>query len=115
MSSQQSIRLNTQGDIAWIEFDLVGEKVNKLSTPVMLRLKEVLEEVKNSSAKVVVFISKKNKIFIAGADIEEIKKFTTKEEFQQAVGNGQHIFNMIEDLPQITIAAVHGACAGGGC
>lgn len=113
--SSQSIQINTQGDIAWIEFDLVGEKVNKLSTPVMLRLKEVLEEVKNSSAKVVVFISKKSKIFIAGADIEEIKKYTTKEEFQHAVENGQNIFNMIEDLPQITIAAIHGACAGGGC
>lgn len=115
MSQRESIKIVSQGDYAFVEFDLVGEKVNKLSTPVMQRLKEVLTELKKSSFKVVIFISNKPKIFIAGADIEEIKTMTTKEAFNQAVGQGQEIFNMLEDLPQTTIAAVHGACAGGGC
>ncbi|WP_415062442.1 3-hydroxyacyl-CoA dehydrogenase NAD-binding domain-containing protein [Bdellovibrio sp.] len=115
MSIQESIRIVPQGDVAVVEFDLVGEKVNKFSTPVMTRLKEVLEELKKSSYKAVIFKSNKPKIFIAGADIEEIKSMTTKEQFEAAVKGGQDILNMVEDLPIPTIAAVNGACMGGGC
>lgn len=115
MSMQQSIRIAPQGDIAIVELDLVGEKVNKLSTPVMMRLKEVITELGKSSYKAVIFVSKKNKIFIAGADIEEIQKMTTREQYESAVRGGQEIMNMIEDLPMPTIAAVNGACMGGGC
>ncbi|KYG64067.1 fatty oxidation complex subunit alpha [Bdellovibrio bacteriovorus] len=115
MSIQESIKIVPQGDIAVVEFDLVGEKVNKFSTPVMMRLQEVLGELKRSSYKAVIFKSNKAKIFIAGADIEEIKSMTTKEQFEAAVKGGQDIMNQVEDLPMPTIAAVNGACMGGGC
>jgi 3-hydroxyacyl-CoA dehydrogenase/enoyl-CoA hydratase/3-hydroxybutyryl-CoA epimerase len=115
MSVQESIRLTYQGEIAFIDFDLVGEKANKLNTPIMMRLKEVLEEVRTSKARAAVIRSKKSKIFIAGADIDEIKAMNKREEFEKAVEHGQSIINMIEDLPMPTIASVHGACMGGGC
>ncbi|MCK6597475.1 MAG: 3-hydroxyacyl-CoA dehydrogenase NAD-binding domain-containing protein [Bdellovibrionaceae bacterium] len=115
MSIQESIRVRFEQDIAVLEMDLVGEKVNKLSTPVMKRFHEALEQVKVSSAKVLVIKSLKPKIFVAGADIEEIKNLVTPEDFEKAVKGGQDIFNFLEDLPQITIASIHGACAGGGC
>ncbi|MEK6556340.1 MAG: enoyl-CoA hydratase-related protein, partial [Bdellovibrionota bacterium] len=117
MSIQESIRMTRPGgaDIAVVEFDLVGEKVNKLSSPVMMRLKEVVEELRTSSYKAVVLISRKPKIFIAGADIEEIKNLTTPEAFREAVGKAHGIFNAIEDLPMPVIAAINGACLGGGC
>jgi len=115
MSMKDSIRIVPQGEIAVVELDLVGEKVNKFSTPVMLRMKDVIAELAKSSYKAVIFVSKKNKIFIAGADIEEIKTMTTKEQFEAAVKAGQEIMNMVEDLPMPTIAAINGACMGGGC
>lgn len=115
MSIQESIRVNAKGDVAVVEFDLVGEKVNKFSTPVMMRLKEILGELQKSSYKAVIFKSNKPKIFIAGADIEEIKAMTTKEQFDAAVKGGQDIMNMVEDLPMPTFAAINGACMGGGC
>ncbi|XGC82359.1 3-hydroxyacyl-CoA dehydrogenase NAD-binding domain-containing protein [Bdellovibrio bacteriovorus] len=115
MSIQESIKIVPQGEIAIVEFDLVGEKVNKFSTPVMMRLKEVLGELKNSSYKAVIFKSNKPKIFIAGADIEEIKSMTTKEQFDAAVKGGQDVMNLVEDLPMPTISAINGACMGGGC
>lgn len=101
--------------IAIVELDMVGEKVNKFNTAMMARLKEVIDELKTSSYKAVIFKSNKNKIFIAGADIDEIKVMKTKDEFDKAVGAGQSIINDLEDLPQLTIAAISGACAGGGC
>lgn len=115
MSIQESIKIVPKGEVAIVEFDLVGEKVNKLSSPVMMRLKEILEELRKSNFKAVVFKSNKSKIFIAGADIDEIRAMTSKDQFEKAVMGGQDIFNILEDLPMPTIAAIHGACAGGGC
>ena len=85
MSLQESIRIVPKGEIAFVEFDLIGEKVNKLSSPVMARFKEVIEELGRSSYKAVVLISRKQKIFIAGADIEEIKKINTREGFLEVL------------------------------
>ena len=52
---------------------------------------------------------------MAGADINELKSIETKEDFEKAVKEGQNILNALEDLPVPVIAAIHGACAGGGC
>jgi 3-hydroxyacyl-CoA dehydrogenase/enoyl-CoA hydratase/3-hydroxybutyryl-CoA epimerase len=104
------------GTVCFFEMDLAGEKVNKLSTPVMLKMRELLQEVaRQPNYKALVFVSKKSKIFIAGADIDEIRALDTKEKFETAVSQGQSIFNMIEDLNIPTFAMIHGACAGGGC
>lgn len=120
MSMEQSLKIVPKniegvGSVAYLEMDLQGEKVNKLSTPVMLRMRELLQEVARGSYKALVFVSKKPKIFIAGADIDEIRVLDTKEKFSNAVAQGQGIFNIIEDLNIPTFASIHGACAGGGC
>jgi 3-hydroxyacyl-CoA dehydrogenase/enoyl-CoA hydratase/3-hydroxybutyryl-CoA epimerase len=115
MSVQESINIVPQGEIAIMEFDLVGEKVNKLNTPIMMRLKELLEELRSSKYRALIIKSNKPKIFIAGADIEEIKGMNKREEFEKAVEAGQAVLNLIEDLPMPTIAVINGACMGGGC
>jgi 3-hydroxyacyl-CoA dehydrogenase/enoyl-CoA hydratase/3-hydroxybutyryl-CoA epimerase len=115
MSIQESIRIVPKGDIAVVEFDLIGERVNKLSTPVMKRLEDVCDELAKSSYKAVVFVSRKPKIYIAGADIEEIKAIRDQAEALKIVQSGQAIISKIEDLPMPTLAAINGACLGGGC
>ena len=115
MSIQESLKIVDKGEVAVLEWDLIGEKVNKLSTPVMTRLKEVVHELKESHYKAVVLLSKKPKIFMAGADIAEIKNLKTKEEFESVLNEAHAIFSALEDLPMPTIAAIHGACLGGGC
>lgn len=116
MSIQESIRLTAKGPIAWVEWDMVGEKVNKLSMPMMARFKEVIAEIsRNTNFKAVVLTSNKPKIFIAGADIDEIKKITDPKDCRKLLEGAHEIFNALEDLPIPTIAAIHGACLGGGC
>ena len=107
-------KINNQS-VAFLTFNHPTEKVNKLSTLVMMELRDHLENLKKSEYKMVVFQSAKPKIFLAGADIDEIKNLITKEDVRLAVTNGQSIFNLIEDLPMPTLALVNGACAGGGC
>jgi 3-hydroxyacyl-CoA dehydrogenase/enoyl-CoA hydratase/3-hydroxybutyryl-CoA epimerase len=119
MSIQESIRIvnksGPNGDIALIELDLVGEKVNKLSSPVMTRLKEVVVELGKSNYKAAVLISRKAGIFVAGADIEEIKSLKTREQFKPLLNEAHSILNSLEDMKIPVIAAINGACLGGGC
>lgn len=115
MSIQESLKIVPRGDVAVMEWDLVGEKVNKLSTPVMTRFRELLEELSRSNYKALVMVSRKSSIFIAGADIEEIKAMKTREQFMPALKGAHEVFNMLEDLKMPVIAAIHGACLGGGC
>lgn len=116
---KKSVALRIDKQIGWLELDLDGEKVNKFSEPVLMRFQEVVgeieSEIKSGKIKALVVISKKEKIFIAGADINEIKDITKEEDFLRAVQTGQGIMNSFEDLKVPVIAAVNGACAGGGC
>ena len=102
-----------------IEWDLQNEKVNKLSTPVIHKLQKIIDEIqdgaKSSKYKVIVMISRKPKIFIAGADIAEIQNITDSEKAQEICGIGQALLNQVEDIPIPFIAAINGACLGGGC
>ncbi len=115
MSVQDSLKIIPKGKVALIEWDHVGEKANKMSSVIMNRLKELIDELKKSDFKAVVIISRKKRIFVAGADINELKSLGTKEDFEKAVKEGQNILNALEDLPVPVIAAIHGACVGGGC
>lgn len=114
-TSGKAFSVTEKNGIATVTFDLPGEKVNKFSTPVMNEFKALIEKLKTSNYKFVTFKSAKSKIFIAGADIEEIKALSTEEGVRAAVGGGQEIMNMVEDLPMPTMALINGACAGGGC
>ncbi len=115
MSIQESLRIKAVGDVAIMEWDLVGEKVNKMSAPILMRLRELLEEIQQSKFKALIIISRKPGIFIAGADIEEIRALKKKEDFEKALNEAHIIFNKIEDLKIPVIAAIHGQCLGGGC
>ncbi len=116
LDMEESVVLRVDKQIGWLELDLKGEKVNKFSEPVLNRFKEVLEEVKrNKGIKALVIISRKPRIYIAGADINEIKRINTEDEFLKAIESGQGLMNSFEDLVIPAIAAINGACAGGGC
>jgi len=101
--------------IAVLTFDLPGEKVNKLTTAVMTELDQVLEELAADHAiKALVIRSGKPDIFIAGADIAEIRDITEANKGEELSRKGQSVLGRIESLPFPTVAAIHGPCLGGG-
>ena len=62
-----------RGAYACIEFDVPDSSANILSTETVKEFQLVLREILDSKYKAAVLISKKDKIFIAGADINEIQ------------------------------------------
>jgi len=101
--------------IAVLTFDLPGEKVNKLTTAVMSELDVLLDEIAgNHAIKALVIRSGKPGIFIAGADIAEIRDIIDATKGEELSRKGQSIMNKLEALPFPTVAAIHGPCLGGG-
>jgi len=77
-------------------------------------MNEVLNNV-DETAKSVVFISNSKNIFLAGADLTHMYKHIDDEhEMQKMIEKGQNLFNRIESISVPTIAAIDGACLGGG-
>ena len=99
--------------ILW--FDLPGEKVNKLSAVVMEELERVLEDVaKDSRLRGLVIASRKRDVFIAGADVTEIRGVKDEKVAFDAGRRGQLILHKISKLSIPTVAAIDGVCVGGG-
>ena len=111
-----AFNLETRPDgIAVLTFDLPGEKVNKLTMPVLDELDSLLDDLTaRRDVKALVITSGKPDTFIAGADIAEIRDITAPERGSELSRRGQAIMNKIETLPFPTVAAIHGACLGGG-
>ena len=106
---------SVSGGIARLVLDLQGESINKITRAVREELEGVMTELRNDSqVRAVVFISGKPDTFIAGADIEEFVALRTREEAEQLVRAGQALINRLGALGKPVVAAIHGACLGGG-
>ncbi|MEE9369449.1 MAG: 3-hydroxyacyl-CoA dehydrogenase NAD-binding domain-containing protein [Pontiella sp.] len=104
-----------ESGIAYFEFDLPNEKVNKLSEIVMAELDALLDgELKNSNIKALVVSSKKQGVFIAGADINEIEQIKDEADAYEKSQRGQAVFLKLAELKYPTIAVIDGVCLGGG-
>jgi len=112
----QSPRMEYDAEgIAWVVFDDPESKVNVLGTEQMRQLDAVLDELYKRKPKAVVFISAKPGIFIAGADINELQRIHDASLGADLSRAGHRIFAKIERLGVPTVAAIDGACLGGGC
>jgi 3-hydroxyacyl-CoA dehydrogenase/enoyl-CoA hydratase/3-hydroxybutyryl-CoA epimerase len=104
-----------QDSIAVVAFDLPGEPVNKLNAAVKVEFEALLIRLRDDpEIRGVVLSSGKSDNFIAGADIEEFTALTTQGEAERLSFEGQEMVNRIEALPKPVVAAIHGACLGGG-
>lgn len=107
-----------EGGIARLRFDDPERRANILSESVMRRLASLLEEVREGSGSgriqgLLVF-SGKSDGFIAGADVDAIARVEGPEEGAEAARLGQAIYRELEELGIPTVAAIQGACVGGG-
>ncbi len=100
--------------LATLTFDLPGEKVNKFSTDVLAELADVLVRLtREARIRGLLIRSGKPDIFIAGADVKEFTQ-VRPEDVRPGVERVQSLFEQLANLPYPTVAAIGGACLGGG-
>ncbi|MGH6815907.1 MAG: 3-hydroxyacyl-CoA dehydrogenase NAD-binding domain-containing protein [Hyphomicrobiaceae bacterium] len=104
--------------IAWAIFDRAGESANSLGRRPIEELNVLVDHVAQQARAGVVrgliFMSGKERNFIVGADIREFDSLDTEAKVVEAVRPVDAMLDKIETLPVPAIAAIHGACVGGG-
>ncbi|WP_380179541.1 fatty acid oxidation complex subunit alpha FadJ [Kalamiella sp. sgz302252] len=102
-------------NVGVITFDVPGEKLNTLRAEFGEQLREAIAQARRQPQLAgLVFISGKADSFIAGADITMIAACRSAEEAAALARQGQKIMAEIAALPFPVVAAIHGACLGGG-
>jgi len=91
------------------------KSLNALNSETLAELNECFGEIeKRKDIKVVILTGSGEKSFVAGADISEMVNATAAE--GRAMGMLAYTaFGRLENMPQVTIAAVNGFALGGGC
>ena len=95
-------------------FTLNNPPVNALSSELIARLKAAFQDLSKENNIKTIIITGAGKTFCAGADIKEMAAIKTRKEGELFAGNGQGLMDMIEGSNIPVIAAINGACIGGG-
>lgn len=115
LEAKQGFSLQVEDGVAVITFDLPDSPVNTLSPEVATAFTRLLDEVEREpSVRAVVFLSGKKDSFVAGAKLDLFQEVKTAEEAAAISRQGQESFDRLEAFPKPIIAAIHGACLGGG-
>lgn len=116
MSDKQSaLRIDRRGDVAILIMDVPGESMNTLKEDFTQEFAEAFAHLeKDASVKAVVFASGKKDSFIAGANIDMLDACASVADAEKLSRDGQRAMNRIADFSKPVVAAIHGACLGGG-
>ncbi len=111
--SGHAVRVERDGPVAVIS--LTSPPLNILSAALLAELAHAVDQVQyDPKARAVVLTSAVDKAFAAGANIREMAPMDPREADRHAA-RGQSVPHLIEASPLPFVAAVHGACLGGGC
>src|SRR5712691_5905308 len=101
--------------VCLLTFDRPESGANIFDAATLDELSEHLDFVENdNSLRGLIITSAKRSIFIAGADLKTLLKQAQTGELGAFIAEGQRVFNRIAALKIPSVAAIHGACAGGG-
>lgn len=116
METTSAFTLNVRLDnVAVISVDVPGEKMNTLKAEFASEVRVILKQIReNKAIRGVVIVSAKADNFIAGADINMISRCKSAQEAETLARQGQQLMAEINALPIPVVAAIHGACLGGG-
>lgn len=108
-------RLEWDDDLAIIWLDQPDDRMNKLSMDTVDVFDKLLDDIlAKDDIKAVIMISAKEDNFIAGADIDMFRKMEKPGDAKQLSQRGNAVLKRIAESPKPFIAAVRGACLGGG-
>ena len=104
-----------ENGIAHLIMDVKGDSMNTLKAEFGDEISEILKEIRQDQTIAgIVLVSGKTDSFVAGADVHMLANCTSASEATALSRQGQMIFDQLENLSIPVVAAVHGACLGGG-
>lgn len=107
------VELQRDGNVATVLFT-TENGVNVFCSETLGALGTAVEKLADDAETRFVVFRGAGKTFVAGADIKEMVAFQESDGHSFAK-HGHHVFNMVECLPQVTVAAINGHAMGGGC
>jgi len=103
-----------RGDVAWITFNR-PEARNALTFAMYEELARICEDAnKDETLRVIVLRGAGEKAFASGTDINQFRAFKTPQDALDYEGRIDRILTALEQCRVPTIAAIAGACTGGG-
>jgi 3-hydroxyacyl-CoA dehydrogenase/enoyl-CoA hydratase/3-hydroxybutyryl-CoA epimerase len=116
LSPGASLRLERRSDgVGVIVIDVPGESVNTLRGNFAEELAALLDQAEaTADVRALVVASGKPDGFVAGADIKQMLNATRAEDAAELSRRGQRVLNRLAAFPKPVVAAIHGACLGGG-
>ena len=110
-----ALTLTVEDGIGIVVFDSPGESVNIISRSVKNEFIALFDRLENDpTIRAAVLMSGKPDAFIAGADIEEFLEWRTAAQAESVSREGHALLDRLENLRTPVVAAIHGACLGGG-
>lgn len=113
---QRGVSIEIVDAVAVLRLGSADERAVVLDRDRMDSLRSIVSSIKPRADLRGLIISGANeRMFCAGADVHAIENVTDPKIGAELARLGQEIFSEIEALPFPTVAAVAGACVGGGC
>src|SRR5205085_10139743 len=112
MSAEEILFQIGDDGIAWLTFNR-PEARNAMTFAMYERLGEICRA-PDPRMKVMILRGAGDKAFVSGTDISQFRAFRTAEDAVRYEKKMDDVFDALEDLKVPTIAAIQGACTGGG-
>jgi enoyl-CoA hydratase/carnithine racemase len=106
------VTLQTQDGVATIRLD--RPPMNAIDRRVTSELREVAAEAGERDDVGAVVLWGGEKVFAAGADVKMMAGLSPAQ-VKPVIASMQDVFNAIEEIPKVVIAAINGYALGGGC
>ncbi len=105
--------LSGSGDVAFVTIDDGSTRPTVFSAPAIESLARCVEQLEGGDWQAVVLIGKPG-CFAVGADISQFSARSTAESARSGSQAGHELFGRLRALPFVSVAAINGACLGGG-
>jgi enoyl-CoA hydratase len=113
MENYENLLFEVKDGIAFVTTNR-PQALNALNTELLSELADVFSRINEAEDVRAAILTGAGKAFVAGADIAQMKDFTTVEG-REMMKKGQEVMNLIENIDKPVIAAVNGFALGGGC
>lgn len=114
-AASSGLRVERRGDVALLVVDQPARPVNLLDTALLGALSQAVEELVADPGVIgAVLCSSRPGSFLAGADVSAFLDYASPAEVEAAIRQGNALLDRIEGCGKPLVAAIDGACLGGG-